>query len=111
MYVGSHEQEREVHVSDIASFVLWNDLWEEHFESTSINIWEERKLVILYVLSNPVLTLPPGLGDIAGVNEQNSKVMSQEGKPGTSCILMYVCVAPPTPVGAWSMALGLWRHI
>ena len=26
-----------------------------------------------------------------------------------SCILMYVYVAPPTPVGAWSMALGL-RH-
>ena len=24
-----------------------------------------------------------------------------------SCILMYVYVAPPTPVGAWSMALGL----
>ena len=24
-----------------------------------------------------------------------------------SCILMYVFVAPPTPVGAWSMALGL----
>ena len=23
-----------------------------------------------------------------------------------SCILMYVYVAPPTPVGAWSMALG-----
>ena len=24
-----------------------------------------------------------------------------------SCILMYIYVAPPTPVGAWSMALGL----
>ena len=24
-----------------------------------------------------------------------------------SCILMYVYAAPPTPVGAWSMALGL----
>ena len=28
-----------------------------------------------------------------------------------SCILMYVYVAPPTPVGAWSMALGLRRRI
>ena len=28
-----------------------------------------------------------------------------------SCILMYVYVPPPTPVGAWSMALGLWQHI
>ena len=27
-----------------------------------------------------------------------------------SCILMYVYVAPPTPVGAWSMALGLQRQ-
>ena len=27
-----------------------------------------------------------------------------------SCILMYVYVAPPTPVGAWSMALGLWQR-
>ena len=27
-----------------------------------------------------------------------------------SCILMYVYVAPPTPVGAWSMALGLRQH-
>ena len=27
-----------------------------------------------------------------------------------SCILMYVYVAPPTPVGAWSMALGLQRR-
>ena len=28
-----------------------------------------------------------------------------------SCILMYVYVAPPTPVGAWSMALGLRQRI
>ena len=27
-----------------------------------------------------------------------------------SCILMYVYVAPPTPVGAWSMALGLQQR-
>ena len=27
-----------------------------------------------------------------------------------SCILMYVYMAPPTPVGAWSMALGLRQH-
>ena len=38
------------------------------------------------------------------VNGQNSEGMCQGGKPG---ILMYVYVAPPTPVGAWSMALGL----
>ena len=28
-----------------------------------------------------------------------------------SCILMHVYVAPPTPVGVWSMALGLWQRI
>ena len=27
-----------------------------------------------------------------------------------SCILMYVYVAPPTPVGAWSMALGRFEY-
>ena len=27
-----------------------------------------------------------------------------------SCILMYVYVALPTPVGEWSMALGLRQH-
>ena len=44
-------------------------------------------------------------GEIAGVNGQNNEGMCQGGKPGTG--KMYVYVAPPTPVGAWSMALGL----
>ena len=35
--------------------------------------------------------------------------MCQGGK--LSCILMYVYVALPTPVGVWSMALGLHRRI
>ena len=38
-------------------------------------------------------------GDLAG---QNSKGMCQGGKPGTG--KLYVYVAPPTPVGALSMA-------
>ena len=50
--------------------------------------------------------------EIAGVNGQNSKGMCQGGKPGTGkCILMYVYVAPPTPVGVWSMVLGLRQRI
>ena len=45
------------------------------------------------------------LGEIAVVNGQNSEGMGQGGKPGTG--KLYTDVAPPTPVGAWSMALGL----
>ena len=45
------------------------------------------------------------LGEIAGVNGQNSEEMCHGGKPGTG--KLYIYVAPPTPVGAWSMALGL----
>ena len=45
------------------------------------------------------------LGEIAVVNGQNSEGMCQGGKPGTG--KLYTYVAPPTPVGAWSMALGL----
>ena len=44
-----------------------------------------------------------------GVNGQNSEGMCQGGKPGTG--KLYVYVAPPTPVGAWSMALGLRQRI
>ena len=46
-------------------------------------------MVILYVLSNPVLTLQPGRGDIAGLN---SKVMCQGGKPGTGKLYTDVCL-------------------
>ena len=42
------------------------------------------------------------LGEIAGVNGQNSKEMCQGDKPGTG--KLYTDVALPTPVGAWSMA-------
>ena len=63
-------------------------------------------MVMLSVLNNPVLTLQLDLDEIAGVNGQNSEGMCQGGKPGTGK-LMYVYVAPSTPVGAWSMALGL----
>ena len=48
------------------------------------------------------------------VNGQNSEGMCQGGKPGTGKLYTDVClcvyVAPPTPVGAWSMALGLWQR-
>ena len=44
------------------------------------------------------------LGEIAGVNRQNSKGMCQGGKLYTDY------VAPPTPVGVWSMALRLQQR-
>ena len=74
-----------------SSFVLGNDLWEEHFESLLplvkvhiIDIWEERKSkVMLSVLNNPALTLQLGiLGKLLGLMMQNSEGMYQEGKPG-----------------------------
>ena len=54
-------------------------------------------MVMLSVLNNPVLT--GDLGEIAVVNGQNSEGMCQGGKLGTGKLY--------TPVGAWSMALGL----
>ena len=106
-----------MHVLKFSSFVLGNELWEEHFESLLplveayiIDIWEERKSRLygnVECSQQPCPHSPTGdLGEIAGVNGQNSKGMCQGGKPGTGK-LMYFYVAPPTPVGGWSMALGL----
>ena len=68
-------------------------------------------MVMLSVLDNPVLTLQLGiLGKLLhGVNGQNSEGMCKGGKPpGTGKLYTDVCLcAPPTPVDAWSMALGL----
>ena len=66
---------------DKASFVLGNELWEEHFESL-------LTLVKMYIMlsgdiacaQQPRPRCPTGdLGDIAGVNGQNSKGMCQGG--------------------------------
>ena len=52
-------------------------------------------------------------GEIAGVNGQNSTGMyvREVSLAQVSCILVYVYVAPPTPVGVWSMAFGLRQRI
>ena len=73
------------------SFVLGNELWEEHFESLLalvkvyiIDIWEERNSSDIACAQQPRPHSPTGdLRDIAGANEQNSKGMCQGGKPGT----------------------------
>ena len=69
-------------------------------------------MVMLSVLNNPVLTLQLWiLGKLLGLMGRIVKGCVREvSLAQVSCILMYVYVAPPTPVGAWSMALGLRQH-
>ena len=119
---GSYARFEAMSSLDKSSFVLGNELREEHFESLLalvkayiIDIWEERKsklLVMLSVLNNPALTLQLGiLGKLLGLMGRIVKGCVREvSLAQVSCILMYVYVAPPTPVGAWSMALGLRQH-
>ena len=113
---GSYARFEAMSSLDKSSFVLGNELWEEHFESLLalvkayiIDIWEERKSKLygdVECAQQPRPHSPTGdLGEIAGINGQNSEGMCQGGKPGTG--KLYTDVAPPTPVGAWSIALGL----
>ena len=73
---------------DKSSFILGNELGEEHFESLLalvkayiIDIWEERKSKLygdVECAQQPRPHSPTGdLGEIAGVNEQNSEGMCQ----------------------------------
>ena len=69
-------------------------------------------MVMLSVLNNPALTLQLGiLGKLLGLMGRIVKGCVREvSLAQVSCILMYVYVAPPTPMGAWSMTLGLRQH-
>ena len=66
----------------------------------------------MVMFNNPVLTLQLGiLGKLLGLMGRIVKGCVREvSLAQVSCILMYVYVAPPTPVGTWSMALGLWQR-
>ena len=66
-------------------------------------------MVMLSVLNNPVLTLQLGiLGKLLGLM---GRIVKGGKPPGTGKLYTDVCLcAPPTPVGAWSMALGLRQH-
>ena len=65
---------------------------------------------MLNVLNNPVLTLQLGiLEKLLGLMVKGC--VREVSLAQVSCILMYVYVAPPIPVGACSMALGLRQHI
>ena len=111
-----------------SSFVLGNELWEEHFESLLalvkayiIDIWEERKSKIYGDVECAQQPRPHSpTGKLLGLMGRIVKGCVREvSLAQVSCILMYVYVALPTPVGAWSMALGygsvlsiiiIWGH-
>ena len=57
-----------------------------------------------------MILLPLIFPDATGLTQNNYAVLYYFVRFWVSCILMYVYVAPPTPVGAWSMALGLRRR-
>ena len=60
-------------------------------------------MVIMNLLTNPILSLQPGILGILRGGMVSGCVRE--------VILKYVNVAPLTLVGAWCMALGLWRRI
>ena len=100
---GSYARFEAMSSLDKSSFVLGNELWEEHFESLLalvkayiIDIWEERKSKLygdVECAQQPRPHSPTGdLGEIAGVNGQNSEGMCQGGKPGTGKLYTDVCL-------------------
>ena len=105
---GSYARFEAMSSLDKSSFVLGNELWEEHFESLLalakayiIDIWEERKSDVKCAQQPCPHSPTEDLGEIV------KGCVREVSLPQASCILMYVYVAAPTPVGAWLMALGL----
>ena len=98
---------------DKSSFVLGNELGEEHLEALFkvyiIDIARKENLGYMAML-NLILTLQLGiLGKLLARIVMGC--IRELSLAQVSCVLMYVYVAPPTPVGAWSMALGLRQRI
>ena len=102
---------------DKSLFVLGNELWEEHFESLLalvkayiIDIWEERKSKLygdVECAQQPRPHSPTGdLGEIAGVNGQNSEEMCHGGKPGTGKLYTDVCLCSAHTSGCVVDGLG-----
>ena len=76
---------------DKSSFVLGNELWEEHFESLLALV--KAYIIDIECAQQPRPHSPTGdLGEIAGVNGQNSEGMCQGGKPGTGKLYTDVCL-------------------
>ena len=97
---GSYARFEPMSSLDKSSFILGNELWEEHFESllalVKVYIWEETKSR-LYGDQQPRPHSPTGdLVLIAGVNGQNSEGCVREvSLAQVSCILMYVMLLRP----------------
>ena len=75
---GSYARFEAMSSLDKSSFVLGNELWEEHLvKAYIIDIWEERKSKLygdVECAQQPRPHSPTGdLGEIAGVNGQNSE--------------------------------------
>ena len=113
---GSYARFEAMSSLDKSSFVLGNELWEEHFESLLtlvkayiIDIWEERKSKLYGDVECAQQPRPHSpTGDLWGLMGRIVKGCVREvSLAQVNCILMYVYVAPSTPVGAWSMALWL----
>ena len=64
-------------------------------------------MVMLSVLNNPALTLQLGILGLGLMGRIVKRCVREVSLAQVSCIVMYVYVAPSTPVGAWSMAFGL----
>ena len=91
-------------------------IWEEHFEpllalvkAYIIDIWEERKSKLygdVECAQQPRPHSPTGyLGEIAGVNGQNSEEMCHGGKPGTGKLYTDVCLCCSAHTNGWR---GRW---
>ena len=97
---------------DKSSFVLGNELWEEHFESLLALVkayGRKGYMAMLNVLNNPVLTLQLRILRIfLGLMGRIVKGCVREVRLAqVSCILMYVYVALPTPV---AIIYIIWFH-
>ena len=114
---GSYARFEAMSSLDKSSFVLGNELWEEHFESLLalvkayiIDIWEERKSKLygdVECAQQPRPHSPTGdLGEIAVVNGQNSEGMCQGGKPGTAKLYTVLLRPHQWVRGRWPWGYG-----
>ena len=104
---GSYARFEAMSSLDKSSFVLGNELWEEHFESLLalvkayiIDIWEERKSKLYGDVECAQQPRPHSptwdLGKLLGLMGRIVKGCVRDvSLAQVSCILMYVYVAPP----------------
>ena len=75
-----------------------------------VGVWDERKNKLYGDDSCPsqLQSLAEDL-QLAGVEGQRDGPQVREEQMVRICLYVYVCVAPPMIVGAWSMAVVLWQ--